>query len=49
LDLIKVSRRGEDGSFRRVAGDHGRRRRRAHVALLPGFALSLTDFFAAEL
>ena len=49
LDLIKVSRRGEDGSFRRVAELTAEDGDTLTSPLLPGFSLALSAFFAPEL
>jgi Uma2 family endonuclease len=49
LDLIKVSRRGDDGSFRRVSELTAEDRDTLTSPMLPGFALALTEFFAPEL
>jgi len=48
LDLIKVLRRGEDGSFRRVAELTSEDRDTLTSPLLPGFALALIELFAPE-
>lgn len=48
LDLIKVSRRGEDGSFRRVAELTAEDSDTLTSALLPGFTLALSAFFAPD-
>ena len=49
LDLIKVSRRGDDGSFRRVAELAAEDSSTLESPLLPGFSLALAEFFAPEL
>ena len=49
LDLIKVLRRGEDSSFRRVAELTAEDGDTLTSPLLPGFALALAEFFAPEL
>ena len=49
LDLIKVLRRGDDGSFRRVAELTAEDGDVLTSPLLPGFSLALSDFFAPEL
>jgi len=49
LDLVKVTRRGEDGSFRRVAELTAEERDTLTSPLLPGFSLALADFFSPEL
>ena len=49
LDLLKVSRRGEDGSFRRVAELTAEDSDTLMSPLLPGFSLALGELFAPEL
>jgi Uma2 family endonuclease len=49
LDLVKVSRRGDDASFRRVAELTAEDGDTLTSPLLPGFSLPLADFFAPEL
>ena len=49
LDLIKVLRRREESSFRRVAELTAEDGDTLTSPLLPGFAVVLTEFFAAEL
>jgi Uma2 family endonuclease len=49
LDLIKVFRRGGDGSFRRVAELTAEDVDSLTSPLLPGFSLPLSDLFAPEL
>ena len=48
LDLVKLSRRGDDGSFRRVAELSAEDSDRLTSPLLPGFELALSDVFAPE-
>jgi Uma2 family endonuclease len=48
LDSIKVSRREEDGSFRRLAELTSEEGDSLRSPLLPGFSLSLVAFFAPE-
>jgi len=48
LDLIKVSRRGDDGSFRRVAELTAEDGDVLTSPLLPEFSLALSAFFAPE-
>jgi Uma2 family endonuclease len=49
LDLIKVSRRGKDGSFRRVAELTAEDGDTLTSPLLPAFSLALAELFAPEL
>jgi Uma2 family endonuclease len=49
FDLVKVTRRGEDGAFRRVAELTAEDRDTLTSPLLPGFSLTLADFFSPEL
>jgi Uma2 family endonuclease len=49
LDLIKVSRRGDDSSFRRVAELTAEDGDVLTSPLLPGFSLALSAFFAPDL
>ena len=48
LDVMKVSRRGADGSFRRVAELTAEDGDTLTSPLLPGFSLALTELFAPE-
>jgi Uma2 family endonuclease len=48
LDLVKVSRRGDDGSFRRVAELTAEDNDTLTSPLLPGFSLELVTLFARE-
>ena len=49
LDLVKVSRRGDDNSFRRVAELTAEDGDTLTSPLLPGFSLALSRLFAPEL